>query len=284
MNRTNHPLFPSILKVGFLIVAMPMLGCAPKLKPSPAVAPVASGKPVAAPVNLSLEPHAMERLKAMGDTLAKAGKFSFTSTTSVEVPAKTGQYLTFFKRADVAVERPNKFSMNLAGDQTDYQVVYDGTRVFGYDPEKKLYALTKAPQTIDETLQFLGKNYGIHFHTADLMVSNPYSAVSQGLVSAFTVGTSAVDGVPCEHLAFMGQGINWEVWVETGRNALPRRFAVTYTDARNFPRFMVAVRDWNLKPTLNAARFKIDKPANAAEIGFGSPEARKVISSGNAQK
>ena len=57
---------------------------------------------------------------------------------------------------------------------------------------------------------------------------------------------------------------------------MPRRFAVTYTDTARFPRFLVDVRDWNLKPKLSPGHFAINPPAGAQRIEFDSKEARQV--------
>ncbi|SMF94713.1 hypothetical protein SAMN02949497_2046 [Methylomagnum ishizawai] len=260
---------------GFL--ALTLFGCAhgPKppaapAQPSPpaaaAPAPQAGGTQPA-PV---IEQRALDLLKQMSQTLASAKSYTYSSRSAMEVPGKTGQYLTFFSRADVALERPDKLRARIGGDIPSFQIVYDGKQVAAYDPDKNLYATAPAPATLDDTLKMLMDQSGVYFPSSDVMVSDPYATMTQGLQSAFVVGTSAVDGLPCEHLAFMAPGIHWEIWIETGKHPLPRRLAATYTDAANFPRFQVEFADWNLKPRLAPGAFVFKPPAGAKRIEFAS--------------
>ena len=108
------------------------------------------------------------------------------------------------------------------------------------------------------------------------MYSDPYAMLTKELTSAFVVGPATVDGVACEHLAFMGPGVHWEIWIDTGKSTLPRRLVVTYTEVQNFPRFLVEFSDWNLQPKLAAGRFVFNKPRNATQIEFVSPTGQRA--------
>ena len=92
--------------------------------------------------------------------------------------------------------------------------------------------------------------------------------MTKDLVSAGVVGSDTVQGAPCEHLAFRAPGVNWEIWIESGPRALPRRLVITYTDVLNFPRFLVEFSHWNLNPRLSNGDFEFKKPADAKEIAF----------------
>jgi hypothetical protein len=117
-------------------------------------------------------------------------------------------------------------------------------------------------------LPALQQETGIRFASAPLLFSDPYSVLSRGLLSAIVVGPSAVNGTRCEHLALRSPGVNWEIWIETGPQALPRRLAVTFTDRTNFPRVLVEFSHWNLHPWLKDSDFVFRKPAGAREIPF----------------
>jgi hypothetical protein len=68
----------------------------------------------------------------------------------------------------------------------------------------------------------------------------------------------------------MEPAINWEIWIEKGKNALPLRLAMTYKQAQNFPRFMVEYKDWNLNPKLKASTFVFKSPADSKQIEFAT--------------
>jgi len=217
-----------------------------------------------------MEPRALDLLKHMSATLVAAQALTYRSRSTVEVPAKTGQLITLFATSDVALARPNKLRVHVTGEVPNFDFYYNGTTITAFAPKNQVYSVANAPDTIDEMLTFVEDKTGIHFPSADVMLSDPYAVLTKDLTSAFVVGPSTVDGVPCEHLAFMGPGVHWEIWIETGQRALPRRLVVTYADVQNFPRFLVEFADWNLQPKLAASRFVFKKPSTAKQIEFGS--------------
>jgi hypothetical protein len=260
-----------------LVLALSAGACAHKEK---AVPPTASAPaepetvaPKAAPENAPrpvMDQRALDILKRMSDTLASAKSYTYRSRSSVEEPAATGQFLTFFGHTDIALERPNKLRAQIGGDIPPFRITYDGTKVWAFDPDKNLYARSEAPATIDETLKILMETAGVQFPASDFMFSDPYAVMTKGVISAFVVGVSEVDGHPTDHLAFMGPGANWEIWIDRGKEALPRRFAVTYKEATNFPRFRVEFFDWKLNPKLPAGEFEFKPPKAAKQIEFAT--------------
>jgi hypothetical protein len=223
-----------------------------------------------------MEQRALDRLKRMSATLGAAKAFTYRSRSMAEVPANTGQFITLFATSDVALARPNKLRVHVTGEVPNFDFYYDGATITAFAPTKHVYSVASAPATIDAMLPFVMEKTGIQFPSADVMYSDPYAILTKDLTSAFVVGPATVDGAPCEHLAFMAPGVNWEVWIETGQRALPRRLAVTYTTVQNFPRFLVEFADWNLQPKLTASRFVFNRPRNATQIEFVSPTGPKA--------
>lgn len=215
-----------------------------------------------------IHPQALELLKRMSTTLQNARTFTYRSTSIVEVPAETGQFLTLFSKAEVALQRPNKLRSRLRGEAPSFDFYYNGSTVAAYAPGTNVYSETKAPSTIDAMLPDLEEETGIRFATTPLLMSNPYAALTEGLTSAIVIGPAEVHGITCQHLAFRAPGVNWEIWLESSQRALPRRLAVTFTDRTNFPRTIVEFSNWNLRPWLWASDFTFHKPAGATEIPF----------------
>ncbi|MFM8330667.1 MAG: DUF2092 domain-containing protein, partial [Candidatus Methylumidiphilus sp.] len=222
--HTRRPLLAAIL------LALGAAGCAHKV-PAPvnaaadaaqavanAAAQPAEALPAPAPV---VEQYALDRLKAMSQKLAAAEAFTYRSRSTVELPAKTGQFLTHFVESSTALQRPNKLRTLVTGDVPNFQLYYDGATVAAYDAQKNLYATTKAPATLDETLTFVMDKLDIDFPSADFMFSDPYAVMTKGMTHAIAVGDSKVNGVATEHFAFMGPESNWEIWIDNGASALP---------------------------------------------------------------
>jgi hypothetical protein len=228
-----------------------------------------AASPAKPKTNPRIDPQALASLKRMSDTLAGAKAFTVRTKTILEVPAVTGQFLTFFSTGRLAVERPNKIRASLGGDAPHFEFVYDGSTVSAYAPQAGVYSMKKAPDTIDAMLAGLRNETGIRFATAPLLVSDPYAVLTRGLTSAAVVGPSLVEGRLCEHLAFRAPGANWEIWLQPDSHALPRRVAVTFTDRPGFPRTIIEFSHWNLHPWFLGS-FAFHPPADAKEIPFVS--------------
>lgn len=249
---------------------VPLLACSLAMLVAATVSRAAEAPP-------RIDPQAIAHLKRMSASLAAAKALTYKSTRTVEVPSNTGQFLTLFSSAEVAMKRPDKLRVRLGGEAPRFDFHYDGTTVAAFAPGTHVYSVTKAPSTIDAMLPELEQETGIKIASMPLLFTDPYSVLGKGVSRAFVAGPVTVRGVPCVHLAFQSPGVNWEIWVESGSRALPHRLAVTYTDVVNFPRTLIEFSDWNLQPILRDSGFVFHAPAGAKEIPFLSimkPEAR----------
>jgi hypothetical protein len=211
---------------------------------------------------------ALASLKPVADKLSAAKAFTFKVESMVEVPSPPGQLINYFFTSEIAVERPNKLTSKKRGDGPAFDLYYDGKKFSGVDEKLGLYAQMDAPPTLDELIPFVTEKTGIYFPCADVLYSDVYGTLTKDLTQAFWVDKSTVDGVVCDHLAFAGPGIEWQIWVGPEKDPLPRRLAVTYPEMDRQPRFMVTFSDWNLKPRLSASGFEFKKPGGAKEVEF----------------
>ena len=212
--------------------------------------------------------YALALLKPVADKLSAAKAFKFKVESMVEVPSPPGQMINYFSTYEVAVERPNKLVSKKRGDDPSFDLYYDGKKFSGVDEKLGLYAQMEAPANLDELIPLVRERTGLYFPCADVLYSDVYGALSKDLTHAYWVDKSTVDGVVCDHLAFAGPGIEWQVWVGPAKDPLPRRMAVTYLSMERQPRFLVTFSDWNLKSSLPAKQFEFKKPAGAKEIEF----------------
>ena len=218
----------------------------------------------------AIDPNALSMLKRMSTALSGAKAFTFRSNTIFEVPAITGQFVTLFSVGEVALKRPSLLRAHLGGDAPAFDFTYDGTSVSALAPQTKVFSRAKAPATIDGMLAGLRQETGIRFPSAPLLYSDPYAILSRNLLSAVVIGPTSVNGIACDHLAFRSPGVNWEIWIDAGPDALPRRLAVTFTDRPNFPRSLIEFSRWNLHPWLCNSSFLFHKPEGVREIPFAA--------------
>ena len=238
------------------------------LSASCAAALLTSSTVQAAPSSGPIDQKALAALKHMCDTLSASNSFTFKSRAIFEIPAKTGQFVTLFSHAEVALKRPDNLRVSMIGEAPHFDFYYDGKTVTAFAPATKVFSISKAPSTIDAMLPALEEKTGIRFATAPLLFGNPYRVFTSGITSAVVVGPSMVHGRVCNHLAFRSPGLNWEIWIDTGTPSLPRRLAVTFTDRPHFPRTLVEFSNWSLHPWLGAGNFVFHKPSGATEIPF----------------
>jgi len=218
----------------------------------------------------SLNPQALAVLKRMSDRLAAAKSFTYQTRSVLEVPGKNGQFLTLVSRADVALQRPDKIRARFSGEAPHFEFFYDGATASAFAPGTNVFSTSKAPATIDAMLPALEEETGIRFASAGLLFSDPYAAMTRGLTSAMLVGSTTVLGATCDHLAFQAPGVNWEIWIESGPRALPRRLAVTDTLRPGFPRTLIEFSSWNLRPWLRPGTFVFRPPTDSSEIPFAT--------------
>jgi len=216
----------------------------------------------------SVDPTALALLKRMSTTLEQAKAFTFGFNGILEVPSSTGQFLTMVSEGRMAVDRPGKLRGVYRGDAHVFDLFYDGSSVTAVAPQAKVFSSAKAPADLDGMLSGLRRETGIHLHFAPLLFSDSYARLTKNLESAAVVGPTRVNGVPCDHLAFRTKGVNWEIWISSGKVALPYRLAATFTDKPNFPRKFIEFSSWNLHPWIPSSIFVFRRPAGFQEVPF----------------
>ena len=91
---------------------------------------------------------------------------------------------------------------------------------------------------------------------------------------ALVVGKGVDEGVRCDHLAFRAPHVDWQIWIQEGKEPLPRKLVITTRDQPNAPQFSVVVTKWNLKPTVTAQTFSVRAPSGAKRVEF-VPQAKR---------
>ncbi len=217
------------------------------------------------------DPRALAALKAMSDRLAAAKSFTLHTHNSVPMLAPNLQWVTLLGSARVALERPNKLFIERSGDQTPMEVYYDGKTLALHEPREKLFAEVPAPATIDATLaEVLGPALA-GFPYLEVLLADPYAALTADLGGALYVGHSTIDGVKTEHLAFRGPGVDWEIWIGA-EDRLPRLVQAKYVDLGKAPTITTRFTDWNLDAQIPAATFRLEKAATARQVEYVKPQ------------
>ena len=62
---------------------------------------------------------------------------------------------------------------------------------------------------------------------ADLLYLRPDEAMLQAAEYAVDLGPDLTQGVVCDHFAFRQPDVDWQIWIEQGEQAFPRKLVIT---------------------------------------------------------
>ena len=103
---------------------------------------------------------------------------------------------------------------------------------------------------------------------AELLYGNAAERMLKVTTSGFVVGPSVVGGIKSTHLAFRGEEVDWQIWIEDGDKPLARKFVLTSKKVTGEPQFTVLIRSWDLTPKLTDQMFTFVPPKGAKKIEF----------------
>ena len=216
----------------------------------------------------AIDADAAERVRASMSYLAGLKQFALDTDTTIEVVLESGQKIQFDNAVVATVQRPNKMLAVRKGDLVNQEFLYDGASLTLHDVDAGFYATVPAPDTLEGMLDFARESLDIVAPAGDFLYANAYDILMQDVQSGFIVGTTYIEGVACDHLAFSAPHVDWQIWVQQGDTPLPRKLVITSRDVLNAPQFTVRIKNWNLSPDVSDELFQFVKPEEAVAIEF----------------
>ena len=229
-------------------------------------APAGSQTPAASMAGVK-DPAALALLKRMCDRLQTAKTFTVRGRTALELPIAGGELATFYNDFDTSVRRPDGLASRRTGDLPDFRFAFDGKSMTVHVPSLAEWGTTSAPATLDALLPAMSEEGGLNMPFDELLVADPYSAVTAGVNEAEMAGPAMIGGKKVEHIVLSGAEFRIEYWIDPG-TALPARSLVVYVDHPLRPHFGVEYTEWKLDPKLPASTFSLPKPQGATEVSF----------------
>jgi hypothetical protein len=227
-------------------------------------------------VQMTLEPKAIEILKASCSRLAAARTMSFTAVVSYESPSRLGTPLVYTTRSEVTMQRPDELRVITPGDGPPSEFYYDGKTMAAFAPVENLIAVAKAPPTIDAALEAAYHSAAIYFPFTDLLVTDPYKDISDGLAIAFYIGQShEVGGTTTDMIAYANNNVFLQAWIGV-EDKLPRRVRAVYRTDLAHLRHQMDLSDWQIDPAVPADAFAPKNADSAKHIAFANPESQTV--------
>src|SRR5882724_1240892 len=228
----------------------------------------ASPAPQATP---SLEPKALDILKAASGRLAAARTMKFNAVHFYESPSRHGHPLAFTTKSEVTLQRPDKLRASMSADGPASEFYYGGKKMMAYAPAENLVAVADAAPTIDATLEQAYHSAAIYFPFADWIVADPYKEMSEGMNLAYYIGQSkVVGGTTTDMVAYIDHGVFIQAWIGA-EDKLPRLVHAIYLDDPERLRHTLLLSDWQLDAAVPPDTFTSAKAATANPMPFAHP-------------
>ena len=221
-----------------------------------------------------VDPRADRILRQMSDYLAKAKHFTLEAEVAMDDVLPSGQKLQFAAATKVALSRPDGLYIEQNGELGSRAFWYDGKQVTLLDPQTGFYADAPAPATVDKMLTGLFAQLGFVPPLSDLLVDDPYATVRDKVDIGLYVGPSEIDGVPVQHLAFVQETVDWQIWVEDGAAWVPRKLLINYKLRDGEPQYSALLKNWDFSTPVSPALFQAELPPDATRIEFEQLSAK----------
>lgn len=216
----------------------------------------------------------LDRMRA---TFNATRKYAVTARITRDEVLPFGYKLQNTESARMWVDGSNKLRMEVSGDVKNRTYVYDGAELTTYVPDLNVYAKTAAPATLGELVLAL-LDLGIEMPLIDLLYQGNAGNLTEDVRVGLVVGDSEVEGTPTDHLAFRQPLVDWQLWVEKGPRALPRKLVITTRYEVGDPQYQ-AVLNWDLKGQAPANAFSFVPPSGARQV----QSVTRLVASGEAK-
>lgn len=205
-------------------------------------------------------------LKAMSDYLASQKSISFKYDTSLEVVTKEGQKLALASSGSVGLNRPDRIRVTRTGGFADVELLFDGKTVTIFGKNLNAYTQADVPGDVDNLVEQMREKFKRPLPGADLLSSDPYTAMMEGVTDVKDLGSGVIDGTECDHLAFRTEEVDWQIWIAQGDAPRPCRYIITNKTADAAPQYTVDVREWKAITELASVDFTFNPPADAKMV------------------
>jgi len=214
----------------------------------------------------TLSPRAESVLRSACDFLAQRPVFSFSGEIWREHVNEAGQKVQFSRSVEMDVKRPDGLRLEISSPFAARGFWYDGKTLTILDRKHNWYSTAAMPSTLDATVDTARDEYGIDLPLIDLAVSDPYKNATAKVQGSRYYGISPVLGVPCDHLAFTQENVDWQIWIEEGPQPLIRKFVITYKNEPGQPEFTAFITHWDITDPIADSDFIFSPPVGASEI------------------
>ena len=206
-------------------------------------------------------------IKGMADYVTSQKTLSITYDSDIEVITSKLQKIQFTSSGQVQLSRPDKLRVTRTGGYRDVEIVFDGKMLTVNNKDGKDYAQIEVAGTTEELIDVLREKHGVVAPGADLLLTNVFNVMMNDVVEAAVIGKGVIDGVECDHLAFRNMDTDWQIWIESGANPIPRKYVITSKGIAEAPQYTLRIKEWKTDVAADAFAFKADPSFKKIALG-----------------
>lgn len=203
-------------------------------------------------------------LAAMSAYLGGLRSFSVDYAAVDEVVTTDSQKLQFLHSGAITVQRPDRLHAARRGAAGTAEMSLDGINLVMFGRDANAFLRLPAPD-IAAAVEALHQ-LGFEAPGADFLLERPLDSSTTDITSGAHIGMTFIDGVEVHHLAFRGAEVDWQLWVTAGDQPLPLRYVIISKLVADGPQYTLQLRNWNVAPADDPARFLFTPPPGARQL------------------
>jgi hypothetical protein len=212
---------------------------------------------------------AMTLLKRAADFMSQSPQFSVTIRAGYDVVQGSGQKIEFGETRKVVLRRPDRFRSDIVrSDGEKGLVLFNGQDIIVFHEKEKVYAKSSRPGDLDGAVTHLLSDLKMRLPLAMMFLSRLPSEIERRVHSVEMVEQSVVMDVPCAHLAARTEDVDFQIWIPSEGEPLPRRIVITYKHDEGQPQFWANLSEWSLSPNPSESDFAFSPAEGVREIPF----------------
>ena len=207
-------------------------------------------------------------LKQMSDYLASQNTIAATFDAGIEVVTNQLEKIQFNSSGEFLLVRPDKLRVSRVGGFSNVELMFDGKTATIFGKNLNTFAQVDMPGSTDELVDRIRNEYGIQQPGTDLLLSDVFTQLTKDVVEARHFGTDIIGGIECEHLAFRNDDTDWQLWIQTGPQPIPRKFIITSKSTVGAPQYTLLIREWHTDTSVAPDSFGFTPPTGAKKLDF----------------
>lgn len=231
-------------------------------------------------------PDARAILMKMAGFLAAQDRFAVEVKCGYDSVQSSGKKVEFMEARKILADRPNRLRVEIEQSDGDRSLLlFDGKTITAQNLTRNVYAQTDAHPTLDDSVVSFVRDLHMRFPMAMLLLQRLPQELEKRLVDPQYVEQTSILGEPAHHILGSTDTVDFQIWVDAGKEPLPRRLVITYREDEGQPQFRAQFGEWDLSPRVKDSMFEFEAPAKATRIAFvtqlqttaaGAHEAGKV--------